>query len=281
MIDPAFMDYRDMRPPCEWKDSSIPATNALERLACMPRREWTRRSEQGRKLQNSACMPSLANKTWSTPTGMETSVMTEICHASLSIEAFIDFPHISWVPDLEDERPFPLSASKRSVSYSDALLAPLHSTLISSWSTSSLGGKRKRMRTSKKPSSQQHCGMVRSIAMDAELSSLLTVSLPQSILDTTEIRPIRTMDDLGPRSTSSSMDYPYLQHNTTATVHITPTLAHITNIRNVGMLNEYLRPRQDSEMDNRSPFLPRNPTSLINDDPKYSISCPNDTKDDS
>jgi len=240
----------------KWVDCSIPATNALDRLECTRRQERTKRTK--RTLRESVYVQSLVNESWPKQARIDILHMSDLHITSRTSETSIDFPHISWIPDHQDSSIFSRLASKRSASYSDALTAPLHSTAVTSWSTSSLLGKRTRTRTSKKLScQQQQQRLVRSIALDADLSSLLALAQPQSHLDSTHIVPLRETDNRDMETTPAEMELnvPKWLPNTVHTAAVATPHAHSSNCRG----NDSPRPFEDSELECSSPFLPRNP----------------------
>ena len=259
MIDSSWPLSQDIRhcpkDSLEWADCNIPATNALDRL------EWARMQERTKRvkrtLRESAFVPSLVNESW-----QKELVRIDILHMSdlhitgRTSETSIDFPHISWIPDHQDSSLFSRLGSKRSASYSDALTAPLHSTVVTSRSSSSLLGKRTRTRTSKKLSCQQQ-RLVRSIALDADLSSLLALAQPQSHQDSTHIFPLRETDNLEMETTPTEMEpnVPRWLPNTAHKAAVATTHAHSSNCKG----NDSPQPLQDSELEWSSPCLPRNP----------------------
>lgn len=255
MIDPTFSSPQEIWLGAkdnhhEWLDSSIPATKALERLEWTPRRE---RLERGGKAPVvGSCQ---ANEPWPKQSKTDAFDMSDLYSASRPIESTIDFPLISWISDYDqDKGSFARLASKHSVSCSDALVAPLHSTLATSWSTSSLLGKRRRSRASNKFSCQQQQRLVRSIAWDADLSSLLTIAPPQSIQDTTNIAPIRSINDAKDERTSTSVEFNFSSWINHA-AHTTPDGRN----RHLARVKECLRIIHDADRDGSSPFSKKSP----------------------
>jgi hypothetical protein len=201
-----------------------------------------------RSIRASVIVSSLANEAWPKQSKADAFDMSDLYSASRPIEASMDFPHISWTHEQDDLNAF----SRRSASCSDALVAPLHSNLVvTSWSSSSLLGKRRRSRTSGKLSSRQQ-RLVRSIALDADLALLVTPSEPQSIQDTTQISPIRIEEDCNDERLST------FSNRSIYTAHSAQIEASAHG-RNIAHLNDCLRVMQGSDLGMSSPS-PKSPS---------------------
>lgn len=230
--------------PSSCNDNNDRATKALERLEWAPRRERKTRKffRHHHQLEDSSfsILPSCANESWPKDDSdeddennktMKKNVfdMTDLYNASRPIEYCMEFPHISWIHDEDSSSGHPHHSSalfqRRCASYSDALVAPLHSSTLvhNSQSASSLGKRSRNQRrcmsmggASSAPSRQQQ-RLIRSIAWDdglahiesttASVNSTNTIPSipcePQSIQDTTEILRIR-IEEGGTSSSGSS-----------------------------------------------------------------------------
>ena len=158
-----------MLPSCEMS----PATDAVEKLSWLPRRE------QHRRRVNSAPgnIPSTLFDSPEACAGSDLSKqrneafdMSALFTASQNVDGCMEFPSIKWTSDGEEEAK--RFVSKMSSSYTDTFLGASDIILplpLRSSSTSSLSGKRRR--SSKKLAASHR--LVRSIALDSDLSSLV------------------------------------------------------------------------------------------------------------
>jgi len=180
-----------------------PATKALEKLSFLPRRERQHQHQHPHKQNGgSVALKQLPTSPWAAAAvddddddddnwcssselykqRNQVFDMSALYNASQRVEGCMEFPPIQWAGEEVQDSNRGVSSfvsQARSSSYTDAFLGASDtvSPLIRSHSTSFLG---KRQRHSKTSSSSNHHAhrLVRSIALDANLSSLLDSTAP-------------------------------------------------------------------------------------------------------
>jgi hypothetical protein len=171
MIAPLNTRSRQILFPSEAEaeaEETRPATAALKELSWLPRREEHRQRTAAASHKIPPIPFSWTNSVLSKQRN-DVFDMSALYNASQRAEGCMEFPPIKWSSEGEEEEAKGLS-SQRCSSYTEAcfLASDITPLRMRSFSTSSLN--RKRSRSSKKSSS--HRFLVRSIALDANLSLL-------------------------------------------------------------------------------------------------------------